>query len=33
MTTAETLELIHIEWITDRSVKVRIRQSVMTFST
>ena len=33
MTTEETLELIHIQWITDRSVKVRIRQSVMTFST
>jgi WD40 repeat protein len=33
MTTAETLDLVRIEWITDRSVKVRIRQSVLTFST
>jgi WD repeat-containing protein 7 len=33
MTTAETLDLIRVEWIADRSVKVRIRQSVLTFST
>ncbi|KAH9480388.1 WD repeat-containing protein 7 [Psilocybe cubensis] len=33
MTTAETLELVRIEWIADRSVRVKIRQSVMTFST
>ncbi|PPQ70616.1 hypothetical protein CVT25_011982 [Psilocybe cyanescens] len=33
MTTAETLELVRVEWIADRSVKVKIRQSIMTFST
>ena len=33
MTTAETLDLVRVEWIGDRSVKVRIRQSVLTFST
>ena len=33
MTTAETLDLVRVEWNADRSVKVRIRQSVLTFST
>jgi len=33
MTTAETLDLVRVEWIADRSVKVRIRQSILTFST
>lgn len=32
MTTAETLDLLRVEWIADRSVKVRIRQSILTFS-
>jgi hypothetical protein len=33
MTTAETLDFVGVEWIADRSVKVKIRQSVLTFST
>jgi WD40 repeat protein len=33
MTTAETLDFVRVEWIADRSVKVRIRQSILTFST
>lgn len=33
MTMEETLELIGFEWVADRSVKVKIRASVLTFST
>jgi len=33
MTTAESLDLLRVEWITDRSVKVKIRQSVLTLGT
>ncbi|CAA7261526.1 unnamed protein product [Cyclocybe aegerita] len=33
MTTAETLELVRVEWIADRSVRVKIRQNVLAFST
>ncbi|EMD39624.1 hypothetical protein CERSUDRAFT_132102 [Gelatoporia subvermispora B] len=33
MTLANTLELVHFEWPADRSVKVKIRQSTLTFST
>ncbi len=33
MTTAESLDLLQVEWLTDRSVKVKIRQSVLTFGT
>ncbi|KDR82569.1 hypothetical protein GALMADRAFT_237950 [Galerina marginata CBS 339.88] len=33
MTTAETLDLVSVEWIADRSVRVKIRQSILTFST
>jgi len=33
MTSAESLDLLQVEWITDRSVRVKIRQSVLTFST
>ncbi|KAF8158416.1 hypothetical protein B0H34DRAFT_797808 [Crassisporium funariophilum] len=33
MTTAETLDLVRVEWVADRSVKVKIRESVLTFST
>ncbi|KAF9561801.1 hypothetical protein CPC08DRAFT_688535 [Agrocybe pediades] len=33
MSTAETLDLVRVEWIADRSVRVKIRQSVLTFST
>ncbi|KAF8903093.1 hypothetical protein CPB84DRAFT_1728490 [Gymnopilus junonius] len=33
MTTEETLFLVRVEWIADRSVQVKIRQSILTFST
>jgi hypothetical protein len=33
MSTAQTLDLVKVEWVADRSVKVKIRQSVLTFST
>ena len=33
MTTDDTLSLVRVEWIADRSVRVKIRQSVLTFST
>jgi len=33
MTTEETLSLVRVEWIADRSVQVKIRQSILTFST
>ncbi|KAF8964335.1 hypothetical protein BDZ97DRAFT_1919029 [Flammula alnicola] len=33
ISTAETLDLVRVEWVTDRSVKVKIRHSVLTFST
>ena len=31
--TSDILDLVRVEWITDRSVKVKIGQSVLTFST
>jgi WD40 repeat protein len=31
--TSDILDLVRVEWFTDRSVKVKIRQSVLTFST
>ncbi|KAK7054386.1 hypothetical protein VNI00_003580 [Paramarasmius palmivorus] len=33
MSRAETLELVRFEWTADRSVKLKIRESVLTFST
>lgn len=33
MSVAETLELVKVEWVADRSVKVKIKESVLTFST
>ncbi|KAG5725162.1 WD repeat-containing protein 7 [Termitomyces sp. T112] len=33
MTTQEAMDLIRINWVADRSVKIRIRDSVLTFST
>jgi WD repeat-containing protein 7 len=33
MTVAETLELVQFEWTAERSVKLRIRDSILTFST
>ena len=32
MTIAETLEGVHFEWLSDRSVRLRMRQSMLTFS-
>jgi hypothetical protein len=31
--TSDILDLVRVEWFTERSVKVKIRQSVLTFST
>ena len=31
--TSDVLDLVRIEWLTDRNVKVKIRQSVLTFGT
>ncbi|THU84458.1 WD40 repeat-like protein [Dendrothele bispora CBS 962.96] len=33
MTTAETLKFVNFDWTADRSVKLKIRESVLTFST
>lgn len=33
MTIAETLERVRFEWTADRSVKLKIRDSILTFST
>ncbi|KAF9483399.1 WD40 repeat-like protein [Pholiota conissans] len=33
MSAAQTLDLVKVEWVADRSVKVKIRHSVLTFST
>ena len=33
MTVTETFDLVKFEWTGDRSVKVRIRHSVLTLST
>jgi hypothetical protein len=33
MTVEETLEAIHFEWTSDRSVKLKIRESTLAFST
>ncbi|KIK67043.1 hypothetical protein GYMLUDRAFT_216928 [Collybiopsis luxurians FD-317 M1] len=33
MTVAETLELVQFEWTAERSVKLKIRDSILTFST
>ena len=33
MSLTETLELINFEWVADRTVRVRIRESILTFST
>ncbi|KAG6915621.1 hypothetical protein DXG01_010697 [Tephrocybe rancida] len=33
MSPQETMELVHINWVADRSVKIKIRDSILTFST
>lgn len=33
MSVEETLDLVKFEWVADRSVKVKIRDSILTFST
>jgi hypothetical protein len=33
MSVAETLEFVKVEWIGDRSVRVRIKESILTFNT
>lgn len=33
MSLIETLELVNFEWVADRTVRVRIRESILTFST
>ena len=33
MTIAGTLEWVQFEWVADRSVKLKIKDSVLTFST
>lgn len=33
MTVADTLALVRFEWTADRSVKLKIRESILTFST
>lgn len=33
MSVAATLEWIKFEWVADRSVKLKIRESILTFST
>jgi hypothetical protein len=33
MSIAETLEFVNFEWVAERSVKVKIKESILTFST
>ena len=33
MSLAATLDSVHFEWVGDRSVKLKIRESTLTFST
>jgi hypothetical protein len=33
MSVAETLEFVKVEWVADRSVRVKIKESILTLST
>jgi hypothetical protein len=33
MSVAETLEFVNFEWAAERSVKVKIKENILTFST
>lgn len=33
MSIAGTLDFVKVEWVADRSVKVKIKESILTFST